>query len=137
MMSDDLDTQKLIADLRRVIEADKARVLDVEKTIARLIRKNPEAELSPFDRFTNLQLVDAVVKYLSQERPEGATQTEIADALINGGARKNRPNFDRDLDNSLSRSVRADILIKEGTRYFIGKKRPAKNINRNKRKSKE
>jgi hypothetical protein len=135
-MSDE-KTRQLIAGLRAQIEPDKRRILHVEKTIADLIRQSPESELSPFDRFTNLQLVDAVLKYLTEEAPGGATQAEIADALINGGARKNRPNFDRDLDNSLIRSVRAEIFIKEGNRYFIGKKRPAKNINRNKRKPKE
>jgi hypothetical protein len=136
-MSDDPKTRQLIAGLRAQIEEDEVRLLGVRKFIADLIRKNPEAELSPFDRFTNLQLVDAVRKFLLEEAPDGATRDDIADVLINGGARKNRPNFDRDLDNSLIRSVRADILIKQGNRYFVGKKPPAKNINRNKKKPRE
>lgn len=136
-MSDDPKTKQLIAGLRSQIEPDERRLLSVKKTIADLIRQNPEAELSPFDRFTNLQIIDAVVKFLTDEAPEGASQGDIAEALINGGARKNRPNFDRDLENSLIRSVRADVLLKEGNRYFLGKKRPAKNINRNKKKPKE
>lgn len=136
-MSDDPKTRQLIAGLRAQIDPDKRRILHVEKTIADLIRQDPAAEMSPSDRFTNLQLVDAVLKFLTEEAPDGATQAEIADALINGGARKNRPNFDRDLENSLIRSVRGDVFIREGNRYLIGKKRPAKNINRNKKKPKE
>ena len=133
-MSDDPKTLELIAHLSTLIDKDEQRLLPLKRTVAQLKRGVTEL---PWDRrYVNLPLQDAYLRFLTEFELDGATWKQIAEALEHGGAHDNRPNFDRDLENSLQRSVRSGILLKEGGKYIAGKKRPAHAVNRNKKKPK-
>lgn len=132
-MTDDRGRSQLVAQLRRW--------LDETMSMAEPYRKALRAALEPGEasppwtaRFCNLPTVSAVLKYLNEESPSGATAGQIRDALMEGGAGYNSPNFERDLKNSLSRSSKSGVLVKQGEKYLPGKKRPAHLNNRHERK---
>jgi hypothetical protein len=131
-MSDDRRTEQLIADLSALLNEIQRDARPIQETIVKLRKVSTAIPWTL--RFINMPLNKAVLQYLAQEAPNGATKEEIRDALISGGARYNMPNFDRDFENSLGASVRSDSLLKQGDKYFPGSKPPSSLTNRHKKK---
>lgn len=131
MMSDPKGSKTRFEMLRRFYE--DAQKLAEPYRRAYIAALTEEPEIPPSLRFVNMSTNDAILKMLREESPDGADYDELREGLMAGGLSINKPNFDRDLKNSLKACVRNGILLRSGEKYLPGKKMPSHRVNWHKR----
>jgi hypothetical protein len=76
-------------------------------------------------RFSNLQMTDAIQRFIREESPDGASEPEILEGLRSGGRHLNVTNFPKQVRAALTSGVRFRLLLRVADLYKIGPVRPA------------
>lgn len=124
-MRDDAKIKEAIETLRAIIDEKMSGSARVRRSLENLLADNPEVDPPWTFRFGNLEIVEAIRRFLQTEKPAGATQEEIETALRGGGRAYNDSDFKKHLGTSITTSVTSGVLIRDKDLIKIGKKPPS------------